>query len=233
MVSAAVAEPPASASHALGEQVYHAIENDIVIGLLRPGQKLDERQLAERFAVSRTPVREALNRLVSIGLVRTVLRQGAFVASLSTRELFETFDAMREMETLAARLAARRMTEDEGTELLRLAVASAGAAESGDGDAYATANFAVHRAIYHGMHNRVLTDAALGIHRRAEPYRRVALRIRGRLAISAGEHQLIAAAIVARDPETAAKLMHDHTDIHRAEFSDFLFRVSESGGSLP
>ena len=89
------------------------LEQDIVTGALRPGERLDEQSLAARFGVSRTPIREALMQLASAGLVELQARRGAFVASLSLREVIERFEVMAALEGACGALAARRMTEAE------------------------------------------------------------------------------------------------------------------------
>jgi DNA-binding transcriptional regulator YhcF (GntR family) len=93
----------------LAEDLVQALERDIVTGMLQPGDRLDERGLSERFNVSRTPVREALQSLARSGLVATLPRRGTVVASITVGELIEMFEVMAELEAMCARLAARRM----------------------------------------------------------------------------------------------------------------------------
>ncbi len=97
----------------LSEQLCEKIEEQIVTGALRPGARLDEQELAAEFGVSRTPIREALIQLASAGLVDTRPRRGAVVAEIEPHRLCEMFDVMAELEAMCARLAARRITEDE------------------------------------------------------------------------------------------------------------------------
>ncbi len=88
------------------------IEDEIVTRQLPPGTRLDEVELAQRFAVSRTPIREALIQLASAGLVELRPRRGAIVAQISPQRLMEMFDVMAELEALCGRLAARRITPE-------------------------------------------------------------------------------------------------------------------------
>src|SRR3954466_3908458 len=90
-----------------------AIEEMIAVGELAPGQHLDETELATRFGVSRTPIRETLIQLASMGLVVIRPRRGAVVAELGPQELVERFEVMAELEAVCSRLAARRMTVAE------------------------------------------------------------------------------------------------------------------------
>ena len=88
------------------------IENGIVAGEFEPGERLDETQLAARFGVSRTPIREALMQLSAIGFVEIRPRRGAVVADPAPQRVFEMFEVMAELEGMAGALAARRHTEE-------------------------------------------------------------------------------------------------------------------------
>jgi DNA-binding GntR family transcriptional regulator len=94
------------------------IEEMIAVGELKPGQHLDETELATRFGVSRTPIRETLIQLASMGLVVIRPRRGAIVAELGPQQLVEMFEVMSELEATCGRLAARRMTPAEQQALL-------------------------------------------------------------------------------------------------------------------
>ena len=89
------------------------LADDIVSGLLAPGQPLDEQELARRFGVSRTPVREAIRQLAASGLVEVRPHRSALVALPSPRQLHDMFEAMAELEALCAGLSARNMTAAE------------------------------------------------------------------------------------------------------------------------
>ena len=104
------------------------IENEIITGRFPPGERLDEVSLAERYGVSRTPIREALHALAASGLLEVRPHRGTIVAEVSPERLFEMFEVMAEMEAMCARHAARRMTEAEHREL-EAAHAACGAAE--------------------------------------------------------------------------------------------------------
>src|SRR6516165_1571234 len=96
------------------------IEALVLSGELLPGSKLDEQGLAQRFQVSRTPIREALRQLASGGLIELKVNRGAFVAEVTPERLEEMFVAMAEMEATCARLAAMSMTPVERRGLQRL-----------------------------------------------------------------------------------------------------------------
>jgi hypothetical protein len=101
-----------------GPRLRDMIEEEIAEGRLRPGERLEEVDLARRYGVSRTPIREALKQLAAIGLVASQPRR-TVVASLSPAELVEMFDVMAELEGMAGRLAARRWNADDAARLAR------------------------------------------------------------------------------------------------------------------
>src|SRR3954467_5687229 len=107
-----------SAAQSRSSQLREAIEELIAVGAVAPGQHLDEMELAARFGVSRTPVRETLIQLASMGLVVIRPRRGAIVAELGPQQLVEMFEVMSELEATCGRLAARRMTPEEQRALL-------------------------------------------------------------------------------------------------------------------
>ena len=101
----------------LSDELRGTLEDMIVSGVLRPGEKLDEAELAARFKMSRTPVREALKALRATGLIEIRGRQGVTVATISIPVLLEMFQMMAALEGLCAKLAARRATVAERTGL--------------------------------------------------------------------------------------------------------------------
>lgn len=213
---------------ALPVRISREIENDILSGMFRPGERLDERSLAERFGVSRTPVREALNRLVSQELAEHRSRQGIFVSQISLSSVFELFEMLAVLESAAARLAARRLSHEQGLELQAIARQTIKAAERQDAMAYTEANTRFHELISTGSANRPLEESIRHMRRRVGPYRTHIHRIAGRRELSAHEHEDLAQLIIDHKDEAAATLMFKHLDIHRSEFSDFVLTLSRS-----
>src|SRR5271167_776645 len=99
-------------------RVRELLEESIATGHFPPGMRLEETMLAERFKVSRTPLREALFQLASVGIVEMTPRRGSVVAEVTPHQLFEMFEVMGELEGMCGRLAARRMSPDEHDRLL-------------------------------------------------------------------------------------------------------------------
>lgn len=200
------------------------LEQEIVTGLLRPGDRLDEQTLATRFGVSRTPIREALLQLASTNLITMSPRRGAYVTALGVKEIIESFEVMAALEGMCGALAARRITERERQELLAAHEACSQEAGGGDADAYYYENERFHDVIYRACHNALLTEQARQLHNRLKPYRRLQLRLRNRIGSSLREHQAIIDAIFAADGERAERLLRDHILIQGERLTDFVAR---------
>ena len=198
------------------------IEEMIAVGKFKPGQHLDETELATRFGVSRTPIRETLILLASMGLVVIRPRRGAIVAELGPQQLVEMFEVMSELEATCGRLAARRMTADEQQALLAAHQACQEALDAQEPDAYYYKNEVFHEAIYAGSHNQFLIEQTRNLYRRLRPYRRLQLRVRNRLANSYNEHDAVVQAIVNGDSELAGRLLREHVMIQGQRFSDLM-----------
>lgn len=203
-----------------------ALEQDIATGELAPGTRLDETALAERFGVSRTPIREALLELAGSGLVEHRPRRGAVVAQVGAGRLFEMFEVMAELEGMCGRLAARRIGDWQKAALSDACKACAEAAAGGDTDAYYYENERFHYAIYAACGNGFLADEARRLHRRLKPYRRLQLRVHNRMKTSLAEHEAIVAAILAGDSEGAEKLLKAHVVVQGERFSDLVANLS-------
>lgn len=199
-----------------------AIEEMIAMGELPPGQHLDETELATRFGVSRTPIRETLIQLASMGLVVIRPRRGAIVAELGPQQLLEMFEVMSELEATCGRLAARRMTPEDQELLLAAHEACRAAAEAQEPDDYYYRNEAFHEAIYTCSHNQFLIEQTRGLYRRLRPYRRLQLRVRNRIGHSYSEHDGVVQALLAGDGDKVAQLLRDHVMIQGQRFSDLM-----------
>lgn len=215
-----------SNSSKISEKLKEALEERIVTGRYRPGLRLDETELATEFSVSRTPVREALIHLSSLGLVEIRPRRGAIVAEASPKRLYEMFEVMAELEAMSVRLAARRHTEEDLKNIQDAQNACERAFDAGDVDAYYYENERFHMAIYQACHNSFLCEETSAMHRRLGTYRRLQLRSRGRLRSSRDEHRGIIEAIAAGNGELAADRVHAHVIIQGEIFSDLIASLS-------
>jgi DNA-binding GntR family transcriptional regulator len=209
------------------EQLREAIEEQIAIGAYAPGQRLDEAQLAARFGASRTPLREALIQLAAADLVEIRPRRGAVVKALDPQRLFEMFEVMAELESMCARLAARRITPEQLSELRDAHECCASLSQhGGDLDAYYRANQRFHFTLYAASRNRFLADEAQALHRKLEVYRRLQLRVRDRVSSSFREHAAVLEALEAADPDAAALALRAHVAIQGERFADLVASLS-------
>ncbi len=147
------------------EKLREAIEEGIATGAFAPGMHLDETELAQRFGVSRTPLREALIQLSSMGIVVLRPRRGALVAEITPQRLLEMFEVMAELEAMCGRLAARRMAAADHAVLMRAHKACEVACRAEDPDAYYHENEQFHYAIYAGSHSGFLIEQTTAMHR--------------------------------------------------------------------
>ena len=204
------------------DDISERLEAEIVEGVLPPGTRLEEPALAERFGVSRTPVREALQRLSASGLVELKPRRGTQVLNPSIGRIVEMFEVMAELEAVCARLCARRGDPDLFADLRGWLARCAAAADTGDASAYYTANKGFHSAIYRGSDNLFLSQQAELLHLRLTPFRRQQLRLPRRLRQSLAEHGRIVAAIEAGDAAAAEAAQRAHILIQGERFADLL-----------
>jgi DNA-binding GntR family transcriptional regulator len=210
------------------ENVTSSLEADIIEGQLLPGERLEERTLAERFGVSRTPIREALRRLSASGLVEEQAGSGCIVARISMPELFEIFEFVNELEACAARLAAERIDAEMAAQLKSAAEDCVRIASTGKVLSYSRANLRFHEILYKASRNRFLESAIRQVSARAAVFRRQALSLPGWVTTSAQEHVAIAEAVVSHDQDQAERLMAAHMDIfHRKDFPRFVALLSE------
>lgn len=198
------------------------LEDDIINGRLMPGERVDPEALALRFGVSRTPIREAIQRLAASGLVRVVPKRGTFVAKVGLTELIEMFEVMAELEGMCGRLAARRITAEQIEQLQAALTRCRTAAAEDSPDDYYYENESFHRCIYTAGRNNFLASESRRLHDRLKPYRRLQLRVRHRTKRSLQEHEGIVASIVAGDENLAEQRMRDHVLIQGERFSDLV-----------
>jgi len=199
-------------------KIRDSLEQRIIEGELGIGKRLDEAELSAHYGVSRTPVREALQRLAESGLAEHLPRRGTFVRAPSLSELVEMFEVMAELECMAVRLATRRTTNADIDALTDSNEACRAALEAGDTKRYYELNAAVHRQIYKMSGNGFLAAEAQRLHDRLRPFRRLQLRVRGRM----GEHDIILAAIRDGDVQQAVDTMRNHITILGERFNDLV-----------
>ena len=189
------------------KDAYGLILEAIDDGIYRPGDRMVESELADRFGVSRTPIREALQRLETQSLL-TRDGRSLIVASLDHNQLAELYAVRAELEGLAARLAAqhaapeevrvlREMVEDDRTKI-------------GNPAALARTNRRFHKQVHLASHNRYLVQQLDLVHRTMALLATTSLAVEGRSEMAIAEHEAIVNAIEVRDGEAAAAALRKH-----------------------
>ena len=195
------------------EDIRQKLADRIISGELAPGTALDETSLAGAFAVSRTPVREALRLLAASGLVDQRAHAQALVAKPDEAMLAGMFEVMGYLEALCAGLCAIAMTAPERDALDQQHAIMAALVRSGDAAGYSRANDAFHSAIYDGAHNQYLGELTRSTRQRLQPFRRAQFGVLERLSRSHQEHGRIIDAILQGDRPGAEAAMRAHIAI--------------------
>ena len=190
------------------KDAYSLILEAIEAGLFKPGDRLVESELAERFGVSRTPVREALQRLETQSMLARDGRS-LMVASLDHNQLAELYAVRTELEGLAARLAARHATDEE-VRVLRAMVVEDRALLGGDPRLLSQANKRFHKQIHLASHNRFLVQQLELVRRSMALMATTSFAAEGRDGPALAEHERIVAAIEARDGDAAYQALKTH-----------------------
>jgi DNA-binding GntR family transcriptional regulator len=213
----------------LSDRLRRGLEEDILSGRLVPGDDLDERSLAARYGVSRTPVREALLQLSTIGLVTVRPRQSTRISTIDLPRLLQMSEVMALLEAQAAELAARRMSASKRRELRAVHEETARMVERCDRLAFNDANWRLHRAIFEGGQNIFLEETARTLRLRLHPYRCYLVRQRGRMEKAFHEHAELVTAISDGECEKASRLMRQHLSIDAELLTDLASTLKEDG----
>ena len=196
-----------SETRASQKDAYQLILNAIDTGVYRPGDRLVESELADRFGMSRTPIREALQRLETQSLLSRDGRS-LVVASLDHNQMAELYVVRSELEALAARLAARHATAEE-VRLLQ-AMVEEDRALIDDPAALARTNRRFHRQVHLASHNRYLVQQLDLVYRSMALMATTSLAAEGRSAIAVDEHAAVVDAIAAGDGDAAYDGLKGH-----------------------
>jgi len=208
-VSTLVLEP-VNVDVTLEDRAYHALRDAILaMDVYDPATdlRLDERALAAQLRTSRTPLRAALGRLEQEGFIHVAPRKGVFVLRKSIDEIAEMITVWAALESMAARLATERATDDEIASLRRFAQGSASAKI----EEYSDANIEFHQRILELSQCSMLKDIADGLFLHMRAVRRRAMPEKSRAKRSVVDHMQIIEALEARDADLADQLVRKHT----------------------
>lgn len=221
----------ADAGASLQDRIRHAVEHEILSGAWPPGSAIDEKALAAHFKTSRTPVREALLVLATQGLVQIAPRSGIYVRKATPAELVAALEALSELESIVASLAARRATSGHCKELESALAKASACADAQDRRGYERANAVLHEIIYRASGNPVLVEQVRSVRRTLAAYRQRSMDKPGRLKASDREHHAIVQAIRDGDAAAAARAMHQHIDLGGDAMVQLVLAAQQSGDS--
>ncbi|MDJ0610599.1 MAG: GntR family transcriptional regulator [Kiloniellales bacterium] len=214
MPPAELAIAPIQQDASLKDKIYDSLKQAITtmnIYAEDANLRLDERELSERLEISRTPIREALARLEQEGLVRIVPRRGVFIVRKTKREILEMITVWAALESMAARLATERASDEEIADLRRMFTTFAGKQIQAQIDEYSESNISFHQTIL-GLAKCDLLKATadnLFVHMRSIRARTIAEDDRAKRSIV--DHLHIIEALEKRDPDLAERLVREHT----------------------
>jgi len=218
---------PIDTSFSFKNKAYAALKNVIVsmdIYRNRADIRLDERQLAQDFGISRTPVREAMAQLEREGFVRSVPRRGVYVVRKTKKEVIELITAWAALESMAARLITQKTDADVGSLRDMFATFVDGELRA-HLDEYSEVNIEFHQTIIRMSGNSVLIDLAENLFTHMRMIRRKTIVERDRVDRSIRDHMNIIEALEARDTARAETLVRDHAlglAEHVAQYADYL-----------
>ena len=196
----------------LRELVCESLREAIRTGLLRPGERLMEIQLAEELGVSRTPVREAIRKLDQEGFVVMMPRRGAYVANMSIRDVNEIFEIRTALESLSNGLAAERITGEELEELQSLLVQIGKYIEEDNMDKIVDTDIEFHELLYRVSRNSRLEGIISNLREQLTRFRTLSMSHPGRLEATLEEHRAIVDAIAKGDVGAAQRAAEYHME---------------------
>lgn len=196
----------------LREKILETIRDAIIAGSLKPGEKVAEPELAERFGISRTPIREAFRQLESEGYLTVIPRKGAVVVSFSAKDVEEFYAIKSILEGYAARRACENLTPRE---LEKLQIVNAKLLQLADGSDFKHF-FKVHNDFHdqfiRAANNEKLYELIMNLVGKFQRLRIASLSLPGRMHISVQEHEKIIEAFRNRDPDLAEKLVRKNAE---------------------
>ena len=196
----------------LREVVCETLRDAIRKGILKPGERLMEIQLAEELGVSRTPVREAIRKLELEGYVIMMPRRGTYVANLSIRDVNEVFEIRTSLDSLASGLAAERITDEELESLQRLLVLISEYIESNNMEKIVETDMQFHDLLYQASRNTRLVGIIYNLREQLTRFRSTSMSFPGRLKATLDEHRQIVEAIAQGDVKAAQHAAEYHME---------------------
>jgi DNA-binding GntR family transcriptional regulator len=198
---------PIERHQTLREKILETIREAILKGTLKPGEKVAEPELAERFGISRTPIREAFRQLESEGYLTVIPRKGAVVAALSEQDVQEFYAIKSILEGYAAELAAARLSDKEIERLVTINERLKKLAKEGDVKVFFRVHNEFHELFLRASGNSKLYELVQQLGLKFNRLRMASLSVEGRMAISVAEHDRLLEAFRNHDGDMAENLV--------------------------
>jgi DNA-binding GntR family transcriptional regulator len=196
----------------LRERIYQILKTYIIEGELKEDAKITEAELSKQLGVSKTPVREALSRLVIEGLITLHPNKRMTITKISTKDVIEVYQLRKCLCGLAATLAATRITEEDVVKFREMIREMELFVEKGKVIEYSKAADRYHSLMQHLSGNSRLENLSNNLHEQVYRYRVKSLKVKGRIEKSLSEHKKIIEAIIRNDPKQAKKFCQEHLD---------------------
>ena len=196
----------------LRDVVFQTLEQAILMGDLKPGERLMEIHLAEQLGVSRTPIREAIRKLEQEGLVVNIPRRGAYVAEITKKDLSDVLEVRSALEELAVELACRRISPEELAELKTACARFIDAIGQNDLEQSARQDIAFHDVIYKASRNDRLIQMATNLRMQMYRYRIEYLKDESAHPVLIHEHRALIDCIERKDIPGAKNVMRSHIE---------------------
>ncbi len=213
----------------LREIVFETLREALINGVLKPGERLMEIQLAEEMGVSRTPVREAIRKLELEGFVVMIPRKGAYVAGISVKDIADVFEIRTALEGLAAGLAAERITEEELEQLERILVKIGECVQTNNLEKLVEVDTEFHDTLFKASRNERLVQIVSNLREQIQRFRTTSLSTPGRMKYALDEHKKIVEAVSERNVELAQALAREHIENAENSMLEKLNELKEPG----
>ncbi len=211
----------------LAARVFHTLEEEILNGSRQPGDPLTELQLCQELGVSRTPVREALNRLEQEGLAATLPNRSVVVAGITVSDMLDIYEIRLRVEGLAARRCATRLSSEALRELTDLVDLQEFYTQKEQPQQLRTLDSQFHHLLYRHCGSPALTATLTNLHRKVRHFRQTSMAESDRANQTLAEHRAIVNALAAHDPDAADRAATAHIDQARRRLATLYQQTQE------
>lgn len=206
----------------LHQQAYERLKHLIITMAFRPGEYLNEAQVCKALKIGRTPIHQALNRLMLEGMVEVIPRKGVIVKAVSLNEVMEIIEVRLVNETYCARLAASRAEDSDIAAMEKILVESQKAVDAADIERQMMLDRQFHSLLAKAAKNEVLAGIMQNLHEQSLRFWFISLRDRADHTDVQNEHRKILDAVKARDPDAAGNAVRKHIESFRKNVARFL-----------